>query len=107
MFLRKYSDNNLGLGGQLSLINFKDGPRAVCYYCGNSIYKDFKKYGSSREKLYKDENSIIDEYRNHDKFCVQWHGYGEVIYLHPHCAEEIALHLIKDIRSGESSNYER
>lgn len=53
-----------------------------CFFCGKSV-------------LAPDRN-----FRGHNKFTVMWVGH-ETIFMHPNCAELFAIHLIKDVRSGE------
>lgn len=60
-----------------------------CFYCGRALSID------------------TDLYLSHDQFTVYWDGYKsgekrlETIKLHPRCAQVLAMHLIKDVRSGE------
>ena len=83
-----------------SIDNRKDKDSLVCFYCGKLIMGENGKYGNHRNK------DILDTYMNHDKFCIEWHGFDpHDIVLHPLCAEELAMHLIKDVRSGELDKY--
>lgn len=49
-----------------------------CFYCGKNI--------------------IIGDKKN---YFILWNGYTGYIVLHPKCAETLAVHLIKDVRSCE------
>ncbi len=58
-----------------------------CFFCGKST-------------------TIADRsFRGHDKFAIKWEGKSRnaEIFFHPNCAELFAMHLIKDVRSGELS----
>ena len=89
MYTEKFNDKY-----PWSLYGRSDFNDIRCFYCREKITNDIIPYGSQHDK------KLSDTYRNHDKFCVQWISETE-IFLHPHCAEEFAVHLIKDVRSGE------
>lgn len=62
----------------------------TCFFCGESV-------------LTADRT-----FRGHDKFAIKWEGKSKKakIFFHPNCAELFAIHLIKDVRSGEMVKWE-